>query len=91
MSDAENAMLGAMQLQAEAAEELDAARAEQERGAPFASLGLLRDALRKEREALDLQERALEQQREAIEERRRALDREEQILDDLLSQSGGAS
>lgn len=86
MINSDDAMNEAMRLEAEAAEELDAARAEQQRGSPTLSLELLRHAIEKEREGLELQEQALAKQREAIEERRKALEQQEQVLDELLTQ-----
>ena len=89
MIDSDDTMNEAMRLQSEAAEELEAARAEQQIGSPTVSLQLLRDAIEKEREGLDLQEQSLIKQREAIQERRKSLEQQEQVLDELLTQMAG--
>lgn len=74
---------GAVALQLEAAEEVDAARSEQSRGAPSVSIGLLLDAIDKERESLDLLEQGVETLRQALERRRRSLEQQQEILTDL--------
>lgn len=65
---------GAVALQFEAAEEVDAAHSEHSRGAPSVSIGLLLDAIEKERESLDLLEEGVETLRQSLEHRRRSLD-----------------
>ena len=71
-------------LQREAAEELEAARAEHERGEEAVSLELLKEAAEKEQEALELQEQAIAEQRRAAEERHKAFEQQKQELDELL-------
>ena len=74
-------MEDANRLQTEAAEELEAARAEQQRGEQAGSSELLKEAVEKEQAAIELQEQALDQQRQAIGERRKALEQQKQKLE----------
>ena len=74
---------GAVALQFEAAEEVDAALSEQSRGAPSVSIGLLLDAIEKERDSLDLLEQGVETLRQALEQRRRSLEQQQEILTQL--------
>jgi hypothetical protein len=71
---------GAVALQLEAAEEVDAAQSEQSRGAPSVSIGLLLGAIEKERESLDLLEQGVETLRQSLEQRRRSLEQQQEIL-----------
>ena len=84
MEDINEMMQEAMRLQTEAAEELEAARAEHERGEEAVSLELLKEAAEKEQEALELQEQAIAEQRRAAEERHQAFEQQKQELDELL-------
>ena len=74
---------GAVALEFEAAEQVDAAQSEQSRGAPSISLGLLMDAIEKERESLDLLEQGVETLRQSLEQRRRSLEQQKEILSAL--------
>jgi hypothetical protein len=76
----------ALALQREVTEEIDAARAEQESGRPAISLGLLQEAIEKERASLDLLEEGVETVREALEQRRQALDNQAEMLDQLRNE-----
>ena len=73
----------AVQLGAEASEEVEAAVTEKDRGGPGVSLGLLLDALEKERDSLELMEQGVETLHEAIEQRRRSLELQQQVLLEL--------
>ena len=73
----------AVQLETESTQEVEAALTEKDRGGPGVSLGLLRDAIEKERDSLDLMEQGIESLREGIEQRRRALELQEQVLSEL--------
>ena len=84
MEEANEMMQQAMRLQTEAAEELEAARAEQQRGEEGVAVELLKEAAEKEQEALELQEQALAEQRAAAEERHKAFEQQKQELDELL-------
>lgn len=74
---------GAVALQLEAAEEVDAAESEQSRGAPSVSIGLLLDAIEKERASLDLLEQGVETLRQSLEHRRKSLEQQQEILTNL--------
>jgi HAMP domain-containing protein len=76
---------GAVALEFEAAEQVDAAQSEQSRGAPSISLGLLRDAIEKERDSLDLLEQGVETLRQSLEQRRRSLEQQQEILSALAN------
>lgn len=73
----------AVALGSESAEEVEAAMTEKDRGGPAVSLGLLLDAIEKERESLELMEQGIETLREAIEQRRRSLEMQQQVLTEL--------
>jgi hypothetical protein len=83
MPESGEAMKEALAIGAESVDEVGAARAEQERGAPELSVGLLLQALAKERESLDLFDQGIETLKQAVEDRRRALDQQEELLNDL--------
>ena len=70
-------------LERRAADEVEAALAESERGDRPFTIGLLLDAAEKERESLDAIEEGLETVRLALGQRRRAIDQQEEILRDL--------
>ncbi len=76
----------AITMQAEAAENVEAAEVEQQRGATSISLDLLIKAVRKEREGLDKLEQGIDALRDSLEERRHALDRQDEILEQLVIQ-----
>ncbi len=80
MEDTSEMMQEAMRLQTEAAEELESARAEQQRGAQAISSELLKEAVEKEQAAIELQEHALAEQRRAVEERHKAFEQQKQKL-----------
>ncbi len=88
MEDTSEMMQEAMRLQTEAAEELESARAEQQRGAQAISSELLKEAVEKEQAALELQAQALAQQHQVVEERHKAFEHQKQELemtsDDLV-------
>lgn len=74
---------GAVALELEAAEQVDAAKSEQSRGDPSISLDLLLDAIEKERDSLDLLEQGVETLRQSLEQRRRSLEKQQEILSAL--------
>jgi len=83
---------GAVALELEAAEQVDAAQSEQTRGESSLSIDLLIDAMEKERDSLDLLEQGVETLRQALEERRRSLEQQHEILNalaDCLIKEGG--
>ena len=83
MAQSREAIDEAVQLQTEATEEVEAAVSEKDRGGPSVSVGLLLDAIEKERDSLELMEQGIETLREAIEQRRRSLELQQQVLLDL--------
>jgi hypothetical protein len=80
MAQSGEAVDEAVALVSESAEEVEAALTEKDRGGPGVSVGLLLDALEKERDSLDLMERGVETLREAIEQRRHSLELQHQVL-----------
>jgi len=92
MAQSREAVDEAVQLQTEATEEVEAAMTEKDRGGPAVSVGLLLDAIEKERNSLELMEQGIETLREAIEQRRRSLELQQQVLLDLSEgyQSGAS-
>jgi len=74
---------GAVALEMEAADQVDAAKSEQSRGEPSISVGLLIDAIEKERDSLDLLEQGVETLRQSLEQRRRSLEQQKEILSEL--------
>ncbi|HET9526520.1 MAG TPA: hypothetical protein VFO99_10150 [Pyrinomonadaceae bacterium] len=72
-----------MALGSEATEEVEAAMSERERGGPAVSIGLLLDAIKKERESLELMEQGVDTLRDALEQRRRSLELQQQVLLEL--------
>jgi hypothetical protein len=83
MAQPREAVEEAVQLQTEATEEVEAAMTEKDLGGPGVSVGLLLDALEKERSSLELMEQGVETLREAIEQRRRSLELQQQVLLEL--------
>lgn len=83
MSQSRESVEEAVALGSESAEQVEAAMSEKERGGPAVSMGLLLDALEKERNSLELMEQGVETMREAIEQRRRALELQQQVLLEL--------
>jgi flagellar biosynthesis chaperone FliJ len=79
----ESGVTKAIATEAEAGESLGAAQAEQERGQSSSSIGLLQEAIAKERKSLELWEQGIETLRRSLEERRHALDQQEEILNGL--------
>jgi hypothetical protein len=73
----------AVALGSESAEEVEAAMSEKDRGGPAVSLGLLLDAIEKERESLEMMEQGVETLRDGIEPRRRSMDLQQQVLLEL--------
>ena len=74
---------GAVALELEAAEQVAAAKSEQTRGESSLSIGLLIDAIEKERDSLDLLEQGVETLRQSLEQRRRSLEQQQEILNAL--------
>jgi hypothetical protein len=74
---------GAVALELEAAEGVDAAQSEQTRGAPSISLDLLRDAIEKEKDSLDLLEQGVETLRQSLDQRRKSLEQQQEIISSL--------
>ena len=85
MPESGEAVKEALAIGAESADEIDAARGEQERGRPELSAGLLLTAITKERESLELFEQGIETLKQALEDRRRALEQQEELLTDLVN------
>lgn len=85
MSESSDAVARAMESEAEAAENLEAARNEESLGARGVSLDLLIEATRKEREGLDNLEEGIHLIQQAIEERRRGLAQQEELLSRLVA------
>lgn len=83
MAQPREAVDEAVQLEAESAGQVEAAVSEKDRGGPGVSLGLLLDAIEKERDSLDLMEQGVETLRDSIEQRRRALELQQQVLLEL--------
>lgn len=83
MAQPREAVDEAVQLQSEATEEVEAAVSEKDRGGPGVSVGLLLDAIEKERDSLELMEQGIETLRDAIEQRRRSLELQQQVLLEL--------
>src|SRR5262245_44287270 len=74
---------GAVALELEAAEQVDAAKSEQTRGEGSLSVDLLIDAIEKEKDSLDLLEQGVETLRQSLEHRRRSLEQQQEILNAL--------
>ena len=81
---AEESVEGAVALQSEAGEQVEAAVAEGERGESSVSIELLLEAIGKERESLGMIESGLDTLRLAVDQRRRAIDQQEELLSELL-------
>ena len=79
-SDSINA---AADLEAGAADHVEAASSEKDRGSSPFSVGLLLEATQKERESLEAIEQSIEILRLSLAHRRRAIDQQEEILRDL--------
>jgi len=73
----------AAKLEAGAAEGVEAALAESDRGSLPFSIGLLLEAAQKERESLEAIEQSLDTLRLSLDQRRKAIDQQEEILRDL--------
>lgn len=80
MADSAKAVQAASDIEAESREVIDAAKSEEQRGEFSLSLGLLREAIEKERNALDLMAQGIEILQQALDERRSALDQQEDVL-----------
>jgi hypothetical protein len=89
MSETREALKDIVRLESEAAEGIGAAKAEQEIGQPALSLGLLREAVEKERAGLDLLDDAVGTLRQALDQRRQALDQQAEILDQVTTALAG--
>ena len=86
MSETSDAVAQAMEKEAEAADNLEAARTEETLGGHGVSLDLIIESIRKEREGLDKLEEGIQLIQQSLDERRRGLDQQEQLLSRLLSQ-----
>jgi hypothetical protein len=73
----------AADLEAGAADNVEAALAERDDGGSPFSIGLLIHAAQKERESLEAIEQSIETLRLSLDQRRRAIDQQEEILRDL--------
>jgi hypothetical protein len=83
MAQSRESVEEAVALSTESAEGVEAAMSEKDRGGPAVSLGLLLEAIEKERASLELMEQGVETFRDAIEQRRRSLELQEQVLLEL--------
>lgn len=83
MAQSRESLDEAVALGSEAAEEVEAALSEKDRGGPGVSLGLLLSAIDKERDSLDLMDQGIETLRQAVEDRRRSLELQQQVLLEL--------
>ena len=83
MAQSRESVEEAVALGTESAEGVEAALSEKDRGGPGVSMGLLLDAIEKERDSLELMEQGIETLRDAIEQRRRSLELQQQVLLDL--------
>jgi len=83
MAQSRESVEEAVALGSESAEEVEAALSEKDRGGSAVSIGLLLDAIEKERDSLELMERGVETMRDAIEQRRRSLELQQQVLVEL--------
>jgi hypothetical protein len=83
MAQSRESVEDAVALGAESAEGVEAALSEKDRGGPTVSIGLLLDAIEKERSSLDLMEQGVETLRDALEQRRRSLELQQQVLLEL--------
>ncbi|PWT88845.1 MAG: hypothetical protein C5B55_12440 [Blastocatellia bacterium] len=83
MMQLEESLEGAVALQTEAAEEVEAAVAERERGEPSVSIELLLEAIDKERASLDLLEAGLDTFHRVLDQRRRAIEQQQNLLTQL--------
>jgi hypothetical protein len=78
-----NSINDAAELEAGAADGVEAALAESDRASPPFSIGLLLEAAQKERESLEAIEQSLDTLRLSLDQRRKAIDQQEEILRDL--------
>jgi hypothetical protein len=83
MAQSRESVEEAVALGSESAEGVEAAMTEKDRGGPAVSLGLLLEAIEKERDSLELMEQGIETLRDGIEQRRRALELQQQVLLEL--------
>jgi hypothetical protein len=83
MAQSREAVDDAVALEAESAEKVEAAVSEKDRGGPAVSVGLLIDAIEKERDSLDLMEQGIQTLAEALDQRRRSLELQQQVLLEL--------
>jgi len=83
MAQMGEAVKDALAAEAEAVQEVEAARAEHDRGKPTLSLDLLLTAIEKEKESLQLWEEGVETLRQALSDRRHALDQQQELLSEF--------
>jgi hypothetical protein len=86
MLESGKAVEEALAIEGESNDEVEAARVEQQRGQSSLSLGLLVEAIEKERASLDLLDQGVETLRQAVEDRRKALDQQQEILQELVGE-----
>ena len=84
MLESGEAVKEALAIGAESNDEVEAARVEQQRGQPGVSLGLLLEAIEKERASLNLLDEGVDTLRQAVEDRRKALEQQQEILNELV-------
>jgi hypothetical protein len=84
MLESGEAVKEALAIGAESNDEVEAARVEQQRGQSSLSLGLLLEAIEKERSSLDLLDEGVATLRQAVEDRRKALEQQQEILHELV-------
>lgn len=87
MAQSRESVEDAAALGSESADGVEAAMSEKDRGGPSVSLGLLLDAIEKERDSLELMEQGVDTLRDAIEQRRRSLELQQQVLLELSENS----
>jgi hypothetical protein len=78
----------ALAVEAESADQVEAALGEVQVGQPSVSLGMLAEAIAKELKSLDLLEQGVASLQLALDERRHALEQQEEILNQLVTRFG---
>ena len=87
MAQSRESVEDAVALGSESAEGVEAAMSEKDRGGPAVSIGLLLDAIEKERNSLELMEQGVDTLRDAIDQRRHSLELQQQVLLELSETS----
>lgn len=88
MPESGEAVKEALVMGAESADQVDAAKAELDQGRSGISVGLLLEALEKERKSIELFDEGIETLKQALDDRRHALDQQEELLNQLVSELG---